>query len=482
LQTVFINNSRVWSVSLQSYPLVMDNTTCSICVESFNRTVRKKVTCNTCHVEICAKCIKRFLGNSLQTPNCMQCHTTYTREFLDTSFSICYRKNVLRSAREIILVDSEKKHLPELMLRAEALLKSMEIRKELNENLVKMRDVRKSLKELDRIPFETKNLKDIEEIIEMKTILKKIINGLETEDLNLSEAYSTLYRKYRYGQRTSVHKVVSCITSGCKGFLDNDFKCGLCNVEVCSSCHMQKGDEHECKQENIDSVNLIQEETHPCPNCNTNIFKIHGCSQMFCTNCHTAFNWDTGRIATGRVHNPHYFEWLRTRNTIMPREMGDVPCGGMPGLSYVQQHMKVVGVPVPYIVYSTSIYKMAVFLQDKEMRRYPVHHGRDDMLDIVSIDFLADIITEHQWKSKLFNIEKTREMNTEKRLILDMILAVFIDYFNAILTTDLMEKIISMLDELEELRNYFNSCIKDIATRFDMASYKQISLDWSKFA
>ena len=38
------------------------------------------------------------------------------------------------------------------------------------------------------------------------------------------------------------------------------------------------------------------------------------CSQMFCSECHTPFDWTTGRIINGVIHNPHYFEWQRQQN------------------------------------------------------------------------------------------------------------------------------------------------------------------------
>jgi len=40
---------------------------------------------------------------------------------------------------------------------------------------------------------------------------------------------------------------------------------------------------------------------------------VHNCNQMFCTKCNTPFDWRTGRPIHGPVHNPHYFEWMRSR-------------------------------------------------------------------------------------------------------------------------------------------------------------------------
>jgi len=47
----------------------------------------------------------------------------------------------------------------------------------------------------------------------------------------------------------------------------------------------------------------------PCPSCRAPIMRTHGCNQMFCTICHTKFDWITGALLTDRGYdNPHHTE------------------------------------------------------------------------------------------------------------------------------------------------------------------------------
>jgi hypothetical protein len=53
---------------------------------------------------------------------------------------------------------------------------------------------------------------------------------------------------------------------------------------------------------------------------------VKNCDQIWCTQCQTAFSWRTGKVETGAVHNPHYYEWMR-RNGTLERNPADVQCG-----------------------------------------------------------------------------------------------------------------------------------------------------------
>lgn len=98
-------------------------------------------------------------------------------------------------------------------------------------------------------------------------------------------------------------------------------------METCKHCHTIKQDGHECKQEDIDTAELIKKDSKPCPKCNISIMKVNGCDQMWCVSCHTTFDWKTLHIKTsGIIHNPEYFRYMRENGIAIPRNPNDNPC------------------------------------------------------------------------------------------------------------------------------------------------------------
>jgi hypothetical protein len=112
------------------------------------------------------------------------------------------------------------------------------------------------------------------------------------------------------------------------GFLDAAWTCGLCGTTICGDCEVIKtGEEHTCDAAQVASVKAVRREAKACPTCTALISKIDGCDQMWCTQCQTAFSWNTGAIETHVIHNPHYFQWMHA-NGGMPRAQGNGACAG----------------------------------------------------------------------------------------------------------------------------------------------------------
>tara|TARA_Y100000389_G_scaffold146531_1_gene145239 strand:+ start:4511 stop:5734 length:1224 start_codon:yes stop_codon:yes gene_type:complete len=148
--------------------------------------------------------------------------------------------------------------------------------------------------------------------------IKEKIKELKETKLKIDKEIFYLYGDLRgidtkKGGDTKINYVWPCPIEECKGFLNTSWTCGLCSNKTCKDCLEIITDEedHECKEELKLNATVVKENTKPCPGCGTGIFKSSGCSQMYCTNCNTAFDWRTGKIEQGRIHNPHYYEYLR---------------------------------------------------------------------------------------------------------------------------------------------------------------------------
>lgn len=101
-----------------------------------------------------------------------------------------------------------------------------------------------------------------------------------------------------------------CMNMLCKGTLNtiniNEelyYKCNLCDDVYCMKCEGKGSREHKCKQEDIDSINLINSHVK-CPKCKLPIQKSEGCNHMTCANCNTHFEYRSGvEDGIGNHHN-----------------------------------------------------------------------------------------------------------------------------------------------------------------------------------
>lgn len=269
----------------------------------------------------------------------------------------------------------------------------------------------------------------------------------------------------------------ACPADGCKGFLSQQWHCGICECWVCPDCHELKAAQedpgHECKQENIDTAKLLAKDTRPCPNCAAQIFKIVGCDIMFCTACNTPFSWSKGTVIThGHIHNPHYFEWMRSQGTTHDRTAGDIPCGDVP----VQNHfwglitmLREMNEWKNYIVILSDIYRMIIHVRYVFLDRLPTHNLLPEDNRDYRVDYLMNKITEEQLKGFIQRAEKKREKGLALRLVYEMFVTAGCDILRGLMSdeTRMMKKPEEWLAEFEGLRNYTNECLKKNAHTFN---------------
>jgi len=243
-------------------------------------------------------------------PNCASCRLVFTREFV---MSVCPSFiKTFKESREKYLLERELALMPE----TQAEVVKERVKRKATEDLG---DLRKQMRELKNKINRVSRMSRTGEVEEE--------TDEEEEEDDVVEMGSAAARVVKATRKTRTTVVCRCPAEKCRGFVtDSDYKCGLCSLLVCKDCSLIVAEGHTCKKEDLESATLLKKSSKPCPKCATPIFKIDGCDQMWCTQCKTAFSWNTGMIETGRVHNPHFYEWQRQmHNGEAPRVPGDVP-------------------------------------------------------------------------------------------------------------------------------------------------------------
>jgi hypothetical protein len=274
--------------------------------------------------------------------------------------------------------------------------------------------------------------------------------------------------------------IMKCPAEDCRGFLSTAYKCGTCEKYTCSDCLVVKeGESHTCNPDTVESAKTIRAETQPCPKCGTRIFKIDGCDQMWCVmeGCNTAFSWRTGHIVTGVIHNPHYYEMLRKSGGAMPREHGDIPCGGMPT---TWQFVGAAHNSGLYNAARDSLLESFRNLQELINLRLPDYPARPAQLmnKDADVDYLMNAITEEVWQKKLVDSESRFARKKEVGQILQTLSIATSDAINRVFEKLREEEDEALLNswildvafpDLERLREFGNQALKDLGKRDHMA-------------
>jgi len=257
-------------------------------------------------------------------------------------------------------------------------------------------------------------------------------------------------RREKRGRKPS-GPVLHCPVDGCNGLVMRNHKCGICHTQVCADCNEVIGEEdHKCDPNKVETVKFINSTTKPCAKCATRIHKTDGCDQMFCTMCHTAFSYQTGQEEHGRIHNPHYFQYLRETQGQVPRNPGDVPpaqideercCVGnelrIVNFMTIQQRLE--NYPRRYQQRLGELYRTMVHIEEVEKATYR-DNGLFKFRNIYDVDrrkavgerdmrvrFLKGEITKERFAINIRIAQKRAERNGEIYPVLDMVVRVMND-------------------------------------------------------
>ena len=440
---------------------------CPICCDKYTIQLRKPVVCGYCEYSACSVCLKKYLTDTTNTldAHCMSCRRAWNDEFLDMNFTRAFRIGPYKKHREHVLMEREISILPTRQPRVEAKLKVREAEAD-------MRIIHKELQELE---------------ISRSKILRKShrltakITRYTAESEGRAPPAWTLTEGDKAATPERAKFIMKCPDSECRGFLSTAYKCGTCQQWACPDCLIIKGidkdAEHTCDPGQKESVAMIIKESRPCPKCGERISKIDGCDQMFCVECHTAFSWQTGAVVNGVIHNPHYYEYLRSvGNGTAPRNAGDVPCGGVPYYTHLSTNLRNVDAMTQRII--MSIHRITTEITDQRILMYQGAFNMNDNGDL-GVMYLMKEITKEAMQIELAK----REVKRNKHLAIRAVLEMFVNT-----STMMLNNIVNMppasnkefettMTEFINLRKYVNDSLLHVS-RMKSCSVPQIGDKW----
>lgn len=422
--------------------MAMAASECGVCCEGYNLKNHKRIDCPYCDFNSCRECTQRYITSTANDAHCMSCRTAWNREFIVDSCTKKFCNTEYKNHRETILLEREKCLLPQTQ--------ELVVRRRQEINLRKL---------IEDCKDEQYRLRENQWALENQ--LARLRNGhaLETG----SSSKKTFVRK--------------CPTESCKGFLDGNWKCDLCNVKICSKCNEpDTGEDHECDPNNVETAKLLARDTKPCPSCGTMIFKISGCNQMWCPDCHTAFDWRSGTIETGIIHNPHFYEFQRqTGGGQANRNHGDIPCGGAPNIGEMMRFFHPNARSTGYYGRYNRIepssenetHLMNIHRAMNHCRAYEIPQYREIATNNADlrVDYLMDNLNEDAWKIMLQKREKAQHKSRDIRNLLSMFVDTTGDYFRQMIVGEVTVE--ECLDILDKLSDYFNTTMETIHKRYN---------------
>jgi hypothetical protein len=459
---------------------------CLICTEPFTAVARKKISCPKCNKDTCIKCVQRYLLSSLSDPHCLHCKHGFSRMFLQTNLTKTFIDKDYAKHRGDVLWKREESYIPNAQVKAERIVRGKAMR---NEKFTEVRKEIDKINEQIRILNASKS-KFTAVINQHYEDMTRLLSGEPTvkELRDAGEKVEDLEKKER---KKFVRK---CGFTDCKGWLNTHWKCGICENHTCSDCFIITGKHkecgHTCKPEDVETANLIKKSCKGCPNCGQMIEKKEGCDQIFCTACHTAFDWNTLKtIKLENVHNPHYFEWRnKNNNGAQERTPGDIPCGGLPHDNFLYRIIR-----NKHQLELTDKYRFTRHVQQVELNRY---RETNEDTDDLRVKYLLKEVSKEEIQRLLQNRERKNERNKAVRDVLDTYVVAaseqfrifadevnkrFIENKNTLIRIDDLHMVIQTSkfnEQMNLLRDFINKTLIDVSKVYGCV-VPQINEEWT---
>ena len=435
---------------------------CSICCEKFNNSTHLKIDCKGCDISdsACRTCCKTYILNSNNDPMCMFCKTPWEREFMVKNLTKKFVETELKKYIENLFVERQISLLPDTQKEA--------VKEKKRREIMILLDLARKEKER----------------------LKKLIGEQE----QTIQSYLLEINRIHYGTSTedtsTVNFTVKCCDEKCNGFLDNKYRCGICDTDYCRMCMEIKDTGHVCDEDTKATVQAIKKQSKPCPGCGEMISKIDGCDQMWCIKCHIQFSWRTGQQMQGYNHNPEYFLWLRETGQEIQRNPRAPPAG---------QNICGVQVDAVYITRTmANLYPTDAITRQRFINVYRFYRHVEWLVSTfpartisvertllnLRIKYLLKDIGKEQWKYEIQKTDKQNKKNIMYENIWRLAFTVLESNFEkfAIYTQEQRNKseYVSIYESCFEIRKYTNKSFISVSDSFGSQTCPGITDSWNE--
>ena len=405
---------------------------------------------------------------SVKEEKCMVCGIEWDDEFLSKYLTKSFINKELKIHRENNLMEKQMGLMPETQVYAEQVKVCDEL---LKENRMLLLEKNKMMGEILKM---NKKMSETDRIIER---------------IRSSEYVGIKVGTFTY----------KCPINNCQGFLNERYKCGICENAICKDCMEIREEGHECEKEKKETVALINKDTKPCPKCGEMINKIvGGCDQMYCIRCHSAFSWRTGALDGGTIHNPEYYRWMRENGKEIARNPLDEVGGcGENIISYMTliRIMRMYFVPEWINLLNGGVktkdhIETIKVLNMHRMINHIAHLNREYVNDNnreertlreMRVSYMLNKITKEELKRKLQIIEKRKKKEKRLNNVWNLLKIVLTEYIGKISEERENKYIVKIVKEITEesdkIREYSNMSFMKVGEMYNMV-YPGITVEW----
>jgi hypothetical protein len=214
---------------------------------------------------------------------------------------------------------------------------------------------------------------------------------------------------------------------------------------------------------------------------------------MWCTQCHTAFSYQTGQAIKGNIHNPHYFEQMAAIGAAAAAEgVPEDQCGDRAVQARLRRVMDVAQHHVPL-----GTNEWGTLIQLRHLYADIMYHRLPDIYpdprtppnnEDLRVQFLLGDFDEAAFRQKLSRRQRARDFQLEVRAVLETTVSIFLDMFLAMPTEEdstwkITQYTAVMMEASAKVEPLLNAPLREIASRYQLMvpyfdQHKEIPYYW----